>query len=393
MAENRSMRMLRVVQHVLFTAMVSLGVVRSAFDDGVTAAEVVAGVALLGWYWAGEGTAPPWARPAPRTWLATLSGLCLGAVWVSADFAWVSFAVFVAFATTLAPTPAAVAIVAMAAATGAILVGRWPDGGHWAARIVGPLVGAAAAGALVGVGRVAAAETAERQRLLDELLATRDDLARANLAAGAREERERLTAEIHDTLAQGFTSVVMAARRVRRALDHGDADAAGLEVDHIEVLGRSGIDAARRLMGAMTPAELDDRTLRSALALLAVPEPRPGSPIVDIRFDGGEVHLPIEIEGAVLRIAQEAVTNARRHAMAHRVVVTLTCQPSTVSLDVVDDGVGFDADAVGGCGFGLTSMRDRARQLGGALDIDSDPGRGSTVNATIPLRPVRGTRP
>src|SRR5690606_24208928 len=75
MAENRSMRMLRVVQHVLFTGMVSLGVVRSAFDDGVTAAEVVAGVALLGWYWAGEGTAPPWARPAPRTWLATLSGL------------------------------------------------------------------------------------------------------------------------------------------------------------------------------------------------------------------------------------------------------------------------------------------------------------------------------
>ena len=223
-------------------------------DDGATAVEVVTGGALLGWYWAGSEAARRWRRPSLRTWLVALSGLCLAAVWVSADFAWVSFAVFVTFATTLAPAPAVAAIVTMAAGTGAILVGRWPDGGHWAAQIVGPLVGAAAAGALVGVGRVAAAETAERQRLLDELLATRDDLARANLAAGAREERERLTGEIHDTLAQGFTSVVMAARRARRALDVEDASATAAEVDHIEELGRTGIDAARRLMGAMAPS-------------------------------------------------------------------------------------------------------------------------------------------
>ena len=321
-----------------------------------------------------------------------VSGLCLAAVWVSPDFAWVSFAVFVAFATTLAPGLAVAAIVAMAAGTGAILVGRWPDDGHWAAQIVGPLVGAAAAGALVGVGRVAASETAERQRLLDELLATRDDLARANLAAGAREERERLTGEIHDTLAQGFTSVVMAARRARRALDDDEAAAAVAEVDHIEDLGHAGIEAARRLMGAMAPVELDGRTLRSALVLLTVPEPRSGSPVIDIRFDGDDERLPVEIEGALLRIAQEALTNARRHAEARRVVVTLTCQPSTVSLDIVDDGVGFDADAVAGRGFGLSSMRGRAQQLGGTLHVDAEPGRGSTINATIPLPHGSGTR-
>ncbi len=392
-AQNRSMRMLRVVQHVLFTAMVVIGVVRSVVDDGATAVEVVTGGALLGWYWAGSEAARRWRRPSLRTWLVALSGLCLAAVWVSADFAWVSFAVFVTFATTLAPAPAVGAIPTMAAGTGAILVGRWPDGGHWAAQIVGPLVGAAAAGALVGVGRVAAAETAERQRLLDELLATRDDLARANLAAGAREERERLTGEIHDTLAQGFTSVVMAARRARRALDFEDASATVAEVDHIEELGRTGIDAARRLMGAMAPVELDDRTLRSALALLAVAEPQPGSPVIDIRFDGDDEGLPIGIEGALLRIAQEALANARRHATAHRVVITLTYQPSTVSLDIVDDGVGFDADAVEGRGFGLTSMHRRAQQLGGTLNIDSEPGQGSTINATIPLPPVSGTAP
>ena len=123
-AQNRSMRMLRVVQHVLFTAMVVLGVVRSVVDDGATAVEVVIGGALLGWYWAGSEAARRWRRPSPGTWLAVLSGLCLAALWVSPDFAWVSFAVFVAFATTLEPGPAVAAIVVLAAGTGAILIGR-----------------------------------------------------------------------------------------------------------------------------------------------------------------------------------------------------------------------------------------------------------------------------
>src|SRR5690606_12687293 len=113
--QNRSLRMLRVVQHVLFTAMVVLGVARSGFDDGVTATEVVVAGALLGWYWAGWGAVVRWRQPSPRWWLAVLSGSCLVAVWVSADFAWVCFAVFVAFATTLAPGPAVAAIAVMAA--------------------------------------------------------------------------------------------------------------------------------------------------------------------------------------------------------------------------------------------------------------------------------------
>jgi signal transduction histidine kinase len=384
--QNRSLRMLRVVQHVLFTAMVVLGVVRSGLDDGATAGELVAATVLLGWYWV-EWIAPmPWPRPSPRLWLAVLSGSCLVAIWVSADFAWVAFALFVVIATTLPPRPAGVAIVTVAAGTGAILVGRWPAGGHWAAQIVGPLVGAAAAGALVGVGRVAATETAERQRLLDELVATRDDLARAHLEAGARAERERLTAEIHDTLAQGFTSVVLAARRARHAAAAQDVDVTVADIDHIEDLGRAGVDASRRLMSSLAPAELEDRTLSAALALLGDPAPSAGSPVVQVRVDGDNHGLSTDVEVAVLRIAQEALANARRHAKAERVVITLTYQPSTVSLDIVDDGVGFDP-ASRRRGFGLTGMRRRADQLGGTLDVDSEVGQGSTVNATIPTPP------
>ena len=150
----------------------------------------------------------------------------------------------------------------------------------------------------------------------------------------------------------------------------------------------------RRRPETATRVDLPDPdTPVTAMGLLAVAESQPGSPVVEVRFDGDDDCLPIEIEGAFLRIAQEALTNARRHATAHRVVLTVTFQPSTVSLDVVDDGVGFDADAVGVRGFGLTSMRGRAKQLGGTLNIDSEPGQGSTINATIPLRPVPGTAP
>ena len=380
--------MLRIVQHVLFTAMVVLGVMRSGLDGGVSPGEALAAIALLGWYWLGWWSASRWPQPSSELWLGVLSGLCLAAVWVSGDFAWVSFAVFVAFATTLEPGPAVAAIVVLAAGTGAILIGRWPSDGHWAAQVVGPVVGAAAAGALVGVVRISAAETTERQQLLDELLATRDDLARAHLEAGAREERERLTGEIHDTVAQVFTSVVLSARRARRTVDAGDRIATAAEIDHIEDLSRSGVDAARRLISCLGPMELDGRTLGSALELLAALDPRHGDPVVEIRVDGDDRRLPGAVEGALLRIAQEAVANARRHAGAELVVTTITFQTELVSLDVVDDGAGFDLTSAPPDRFGLATMRNRAEQVGGSFYIDSEPGVGTTVNATVPVDPA-----
>src|SRR5690606_11781210 len=131
-----------------------------------------------------------------------------------------------------------------------------------------------------------AAESAESQRLVDELLATREDLARAHLAAGARRERERFTREIHDMLAQGFTSVVLGARRARHAAEAGDFAVVDKEIQHLEGLGQSGVDAARRLIRHLPPAELHERTLPAALALLSIPGPSPGQPVIDLRIDG-----------------------------------------------------------------------------------------------------------
>jgi signal transduction histidine kinase len=181
---------------------------------------------------------------------------------------------------------------------------------------------------------------------------------------------------------------LLSTRRARHAAETGDSRATTAEIDHLEDLGRSGVDAARRLISHLAPAELDDRTLPAALASLSAQDARPGPPVVEVRVDGDVHRLPGDVEGALLRVAQEAVANARRHAHAERVVITLTYQPSTVSLDIVDDGVGFDPATAGPRGFGLGGMRSRVEQLGGTFHVDSEPGRGSTVNATIGAAPI-----
>lgn len=383
--QGRSTRLLRAVQHVLVASMVFLGLVRSVVSGGLGASEVALAVALVGWYAVGAVGMAHRSASARHLWVGGLSLLCLAAVWVSPDFAWVSFAVFVTYANLLPPVAAFGAIVALAGGTGGVLVGRWPHDGHWAAQIVGPLVGAAVAGALVGISRLAAAETAERQRLLDELVAARDDLARAHLDAGVRAERERLAREIHDTLAQGFTSVVMAARRARDAAKNEDQTVTLFEIDHVEDLGREGVEDARRLVSQLPPAELDDRSLPAALGFLSRRDPVGDEPMVEVRVDGDPRPLPMDADISLFRVAQEAVANARRHAHADRVVVTLTYQPTAVRLDIADDGTGFDPSQRRGRGFGLSSMRSRMQQLGGTLVVESTPGEGVVVNACVPL--------
>lgn len=382
--QGRSTQLLRVVERVLLVSMVLLGLARSLSSDGGPG-EVVAGLTLLVWCAAGSVVVARRSVPLGRLWLAGLILLCLLAVWVSPDFAWVSFAVFVAIANALRPVAAFVAIAGLAVGTGGILAARWPEDGNWVGQVVGPLVGASVAGALVGITRLAAAESAQRQRLLDELLATRDELARAHLDAGARGERERLNREIHDTLAQGFTSVLLTARRARHAVHGGDLASAHAEIDRVEALGRTGVEDARRLVGRLPPVELDDRSLPAALALLARDDRSNAEPVVEIRVDGETRQLPPGIDVAVLRVAQEAVTNARRHARAGRVVVTLTFQSDAVRLDVVDDGAGFDPNNRSARGYGLSSMRSRMEQLGGTIEVESVPGGGTAVNATVPL--------
>jgi len=385
---ERSPQLLQLVQHVLVVSMVVLGLSRPAVDGGMGSGEVAVALAMLGWYAVGVLNKSPFSTVRRGVWVAGLSVLCVLAVWITPDYAWVSFAVFVVFANALAPTAAMMSIGALAVATGAVLVGRWSGDGNWTAQIVGPLVGAAVAGALVGITRLAATEVAERQRLLEELIATRDDLAQAHLDAGALAERERITREIHDTLAQGFTSVVLAARRARHSAEHGDDAASGAEIEHLEMLGQCGVDDARRLMAQLPPVELDGRPLPAALGLLVRIDRSCDIPVIEVRVDGEPRPLRPGVDLALLRVAQEAVNNASRHADADRVVLTLTYQSTVVRLDVADDGVGFEP-ARRTERFGLAGMRSRVEQLGGSLVVESTVGESTVVCATVPYAPSR----
>lgn len=238
-------------------------------------------------------------------------------------------------------------------------------------------------------------QSAERQRLLDTLGSTRDELASAEREAGVLAERQRLAREIHDTVAQEFISVVVHLEAAEAAL--GDAaDGARRHLVQARRTARHGLAEARRLVAALRPELLDGRPLADALSRLARRfEEAAGTParltLVDV-----PASLPKDLEVTMLRAAQEALANVRKHARAGAVSLTLATIGDRLVLDVQDDGRGFDSDAAqdaaGGGGFGLLAMRERVAQLGGRLVVESAAGEGTTVVVELPIgKPERGS--
>ncbi|MCD7440933.1 sensor histidine kinase [Streptomyces lincolnensis] len=271
-----------------------------------------------------------------------------------------------------------------------------------------PAVAAVATAVLVHLQRQGV-----RQRvLIQDLVRTRHDLAVAERRAGVLAERQRLATEIHDTLAQGLSSqrmLLQAAERVWGTDPHAARAHLG---EAAEITSRNLVEA-RRFVHDLAPADLTDQSLPDALTVLARRESGPGL-TVEFRLDGepDPGRLPERVEAALLRIAQGALANIREHAAATRAAVTLTFLDDQVSLDVADNGRGFDvgeggfpqaaAESVGGPpgrrpagrhpegtrGHGLPAMRIRARQLGGAFAVESAPGEGTVVSVAVPLAPL-----
>ena len=225
----------------------------------------------------------------------------------------------------------------------------------------------------------------ERDRLIAELEATRDQLAAAHREQGVLAERERLAREVHDTLAQGYTSIVVLAQTAAAQLP-GDPRAAAERVALIEEVARENLAEARAMVAAFAPVALDSSTLLEALQRLADRFGRETG--VATRLDtaalGEGAQLDRTEEIVLLRGAQEALANVRRHAAASAVVLRLSRVGDTVSVHVEDDGVGFDP--AGALGVGLSGLRDRAEQVGGAVDVASAPGQGTRVTVRVPAR-------
>ncbi|MFN0284608.1 MAG: sensor histidine kinase [Kineosporiaceae bacterium] len=224
-----------------------------------------------------------------------------------------------------------------------------------------------------------------RAELITELRAAREELALAEQARGALAERERMAREIHDTLAQGFTSVVMLAQAASARLPHDPAGAAQ-QLGTIEDVARANLAEARALVAALAPADLDGRTVTDAVRRLAERFGRESGTRVEVDAPDAVAQLGRDGEVVLLRAVQEALANVRRHAGAGRVVVRLAPAGDAVRLEVVDDGIGFEPGRTEG--FGLAGMRGRVGDVGGDVTVTSAPGGGTRVVVRVPTRPV-----
>ncbi|MGH9212728.1 MAG: sensor histidine kinase [Acidimicrobiales bacterium] len=283
-------------------------------------------------------------------------------------------------------------IAAVAVLTALVLLADVLDGGDGVTAADVAVV--VAIGALVVLAHATqgaiAAESERRRRLIVQLEATRAELAASERAAGASAERERLAREIHDALAQGFTSIVLLLEAVDAKLPGGSAEVRA-PLDQALQTARDSLAEARRIVWALGPEASEPGALVASLERLAVRTTAAGGAGVEVVVAGDPVRLDAGRELVLLRTAQEAVGNARRHAAASRITVTVSWLGDEVILDVADDGGGFDPDRLppGGDegGFGLPSLARRAREAGGQLTVDSAPGRGTTISLTLPLRP------
>jgi PAS domain S-box-containing protein len=205
------------------------------------------------------------------------------------------------------------------------------------------------------------------------------------------EERTRLAREIHDTLAQGFTGIIV---QLQTAAELGAADPARRQahLDQAIALARSSLAEARRSVQALRAPALLDTDLGGALLRLL--QQLTAHTAIDATFAvaGTPAPLPPEVEGQLLRIGQEAITNALRHAQARQLQIELRFEPGAVRLQVRDDGAGFVPARVHDDRYGLLGMRERAQQLGATLEVRSAPGAGTTVSVVAPAPERRTVR-
>ena len=375
---------LQVALHVLVASLLGFTMVRIALDLG--GAErlwcAVVAVSFAGTYVV--GTVVERRRGLDRRrealWLAVVTALWALLVVHVPEAAYLVFPLFFLAQAVLGARRGTAAVLALL--TVAVLALGLHRG--WSvAGVVGPAVGAVVA---LGIGlgvRALAQESRARQLALAELMDTRDILAARERDMGREAERSRLAGEIHDTVAQGLGSITMLLRAVERS----DPDHPAIE--RIRLARSTAVDSlaeTRRLVAALRPAVLEGTTLVGALERVAdsVRRAHPGVR-VDLSADDGLAPAPA-VASALVRITQEATANATVHGRPTGIDIELRRDGERIRLVVGDDGCGFDPGSVRRPGaFGLEGMSRRAAELGGALDVESTPGAGTRVVASLPL--------
>ncbi|MET8012995.1 GAF domain-containing sensor histidine kinase [Streptomyces sp. NPDC005271] len=221
-----------------------------------------------------------------------------------------------------------------------------------------------------------------------------DRLRAATQEKAVQEERQRISRELHDSVSQALYGIALGARTARELLERDLAEPTGLAelaqlaepIEYIRRLADVAITETRTLLCRLRPESLETEGLVAALTQ-HVEALRDRYGIATEAKLGPEPETTPEAKHALFRIAQESLHNIAKHARARNVQLHLLSGPGTVTLTVADDGVGFDCQGSFPGHLGLLSMRERAREVGGELKVDSRPGQGSRIRATVPTGP------
>ncbi len=376
---------------VIASLIASTLVITIASDAADARAKLVAGLActgLLGWRLVvGRGLAPGPADTRRVVYVAGLAAILALAFTVSPVFMYLLYVLLPEVLFVFDHLRPAAVWCAVLALEGLVAQRFWV--GWWDANV--PVYGAYLSMIAVSIGFALAMfvgytlmEGRRRAELLAELRASRARIAELDRAAGALAERERLSRDIHDTVGQGLTSILLLLQAAETAAGTDPAKAAG----HVRAARQAAHDnlaETRSIVAALRPVPLDGSTLRAALGRVVNRFAEARSTQTAVNVTGTEQPLDPALEATVLRIGQELMANAFRHGRPQRVEVTLGYSPTTVSLEVADDGVGFDPALAhsAGRGYGLESIRDRVEAWAGRLEVDSAPGAGTRVRLEL----------
>jgi len=199
------------------------------------------------------------------------------------------------------------------------------------------------------------------------------------------EERNRMAREIHDTLAQGFTGIVLQLEAAEQVINE-DVARAQEHLDRARSLARESLNEARRSVWALRPQALEQLPLVDTLRHETEKFIQDSGVKVNLNISGERQVLPPDVESTLLRICQESLNNVRKHARASEAEVNLAFEKEVVKLTIHDNGTGFDTEVPTEGAFGLIGMRERARLLRGTLAVHSEHGQGTRIEVMIPVK-------
>ncbi|WP_051687745.1 MULTISPECIES: sensor histidine kinase [Micrococcales] len=416
--QNRVLQSLRIALHVMFAFLLLFGLVRyiwGASDTPSTAPAVCAIVVavllgtvyMVGTVWENRyaravraGRRP--SRGTPRRfapwWLACVTLLWFALLLISGNFVWVVFPLMFLFLHLLRLWQGIIAVIILWIAASLIPVAQLTQSGQAgqvnAGGLVGPFLGAVLAIVISTAYRALHEEALHHLHVAEALRLTQDELAEKEHQSGRLEERERLAREIHDTVAQGLSSIVLMSRAASSSLADMRTEEAAARVKAIGKTASESLDEARRFVKDLSSPELSDSVIAALTAICERTQDRAtasGSRLrCELRVEGGDATtLPEPVGSALVRAAQGSLANVLEHAEASIAVVTLAVWDAEVTLDIFDDGRGFapdrDVQDIPSRGYGIKGLQRRLETLGGSLSIDSSPGEGTALGIRIPL--------